>query len=154
MDWVMFGAVSTVSMALVILITAILAVLQLREVSRSRKVTAFTDISQFLQREEIREARRTLFEISGRNFKDWSKEEIEAAEKACHTYDVAGIMVFKKLIEKDLIVNEWRYSIIKCWEVAKPMIIEYRKERGKDYWDDFEWLYERAKGIKIPHGTK
>lgn len=154
MDWYMFGAWSTAFMALAILITAIFAVLQLREASRSRKVAAFTDISQFLQREEIRKARRTLFEISEKNFKDWSIEEREEAEKACHPYDLAGIMVSEKLIEEGLIVKKWRYSIIRCWEAAKPMIMEYRKDRGKDFWGDFEWLYERAKEIKIPHGTK
>jgi len=148
MDWNMISAISTAFMALVILITAIFAVLQLREISRSRKVTAFMNLSQFLQREEIREARRILIGTSGKNFEDWSKEEIEAAEKACSTYDVAGIMVSKKLIEKDLVVNEWRDSIIKCWEAAKPMIEEYRKKRGKDFWDDFEKLYKEAMKIE------
>ncbi len=87
--------------------------------------------------------------ISGKDYKDWSKEEIEAAEKASHTYDVAGVMVFRKLIEKQLVVDEWRYSIIKCWEAAEPMIKGYQKERGKDFWHNFEKLYEEAKKIKI-----
>ena len=125
MDWNVIIAISTAFMALVILITAILAVLQLREISRSRKVTAFVDISQFLQREEIRDARGTLIEASRKDFKDWSEGEKEAAEKACSTYNVAGIMVVKKLIEKDLVVDEWRDSIIKYWEAAEPMIKEY-----------------------------
>ena len=148
MDWNMISAISTAFMALVILITAIFAVLQLREISRSRKVTAFMNLSQFLQREEIRRARRILIGTSGKSFEDWSEEEIEAAERACSTYDVAGIMVSKKLIEKDLVVNEWRDSIIKCWEAAKPMIEEYRKKRGKDFWDDFEKLYKEAMKIE------
>ena len=151
MDWNTISAISTAFMALVILITAIFAVLQLREISRSRKVTAFMNLSQFLQREEIREARRILIGTSGKNFGDWSKEEIEAAEKACSTYDVAGIMVSKKLIERDLVVNEWRDSIIKCWEAAKPMIEEYRKKRGKDFWDDFEKLYKEAMKIETAY---
>ena len=54
----------------------------------------------------------------------------------------------QKLIEKDLVVNEWRDSIIKCWEAAKPMIEEYRKKRGKDFWDDFEKLYKEAMKIE------
>ena len=144
----MLSAVSTAFTALVILITAILAILQLRENSRSRKVTAFISLYQFLQQEEIRKARGILIGISRGNFKDWSKEDIEASEKACHTYDVAGIMVSKKLIEEDLVVNEWRDSIIKCWEAAKPMILEYRKERGEDFWDDFERIYEKANKIE------
>ena len=145
MDWIMIGAISTAFTALVILITAILAVLQLSEISRSRKVTAFMNISQFLQREEIREARSILIRASEKDFKDWSKEEIRAAEKACSTYDVAGGMVIKKLIEKDLVVYEWRDSIIKCWEAAKSMVNKYRETRGRDYWHSFEKIYKMAK---------
>jgi hypothetical protein len=57
------------------------------------------ELSKYLQ-QEIREARRVLIGISGEEYEDWSKKEIEAAEKASHTYDVAGVMVFRKLIEK------------------------------------------------------
>lgn len=148
MDWNIVSAISTGFMALVILITAIFAVFQLKEIVRSRKVAAFTNLSQFLQKEEIREARRILIGISTKDFKSWTRHEVEEAEKVCSTYDVAGIAVSKKLIEKDLVVNEWRDSIIKCWEAAEPMIIEYRKERGMDFWDDFGKLYKMAKKIK------
>ncbi len=152
MDWNMITAISTASMTLIILATAIFAVLQLREIKRSRKVTAFVSLSQFLQEEATRKARGILIDASGEKFNDWSKEEIEAAEKACSTYDVAGIMLSKKLIEKDLLM-EWRDSIIKSWEAAEPMIIEYRKSRGKDYWDDFEKLYRTAKKIETAYNT-
>ena len=154
MNWQILAALGAASTALVILITAILALLQLKEASRARKVAAFTDISRFLQREEIRKARRTLFEIPEKSFKDWTIEEIEEAEKACHPYDLAGIMVSEKLIEENLIVHKWRYSIIRCWEAAEPMVNAYRKDRGNDFWGDFEWLYKKAKEIKITHGAK
>jgi len=149
MDWGMVSAISTAFMALVILITAVFAALQLKQVSKSRKAETFMELSKYLQREEIREARRILIGISGKDYKDWSKEETEAAEKVSHTYDVAGVMVFRKLIEKELVVDEWRRSIIKCWKAAEPMIKGYQKERGKDFWHNFEKLYEEAKKIKI-----
>ena len=152
MDWNMITAISTASMALIILGTAIFAVFQLREIQSSRKLSAFISVRQFLQEESKRRARKILITVlSGKDFKDWSEEEIETAEKACESYDFVGIMVSKKLIEKDFIVTEWRDSIIKCWEAAKPMIIKYRKTRGKDYWDDFEKIYRMAKKIETPY---
>ena len=153
MYWNMVIAIATAFMALVILITAIFAIFQLREVVMSRKVSAFISVCQYLQKEDARKARDILIKVLGKDFKDWSKEEIEAAEKSCSTYDIAGIMVSKKLIEKDLILDEWRNSIIKCWEAAKPMIIEYRKDRGEDFWDDFEKLYEMAIKIEMEYNT-
>jgi len=148
MEWNMITSISTAIMALIILFTVIFAVFQFREIHRSRKVTTFISVRQFLQEEVTRRARGILIRVSGKGFKDWSREEIEAAEKACETYNFVGIMVSKKLIEEDFIANEWRDSIIKCWKAAKPMIVEYRRTRGKDYWDNFEKLYELAKVIK------
>jgi hypothetical protein len=153
MDWGMVSAISTAFMVLVILATAVFAALQLKQVSKSRKAQTFMELSKYLQREEIREARRVLIGISGKEYKDWSKEETEAAEKASHTYDVAGVMVFRKLIEKELVVDEWRRSVIKCWEAAQPMIKGYQKERGKDFWHNFEKLYDEAKRIKTEELT-
>jgi len=148
MDWNMLGAISTALMALVIIATAIFAALQLKEISKSRKVDTFMRLFQYLQREEIREARRILIGISGKDYKDWSEKEVEAAEKACHTYDYAGVMASKKLLEKGLVAKENQDSIIKCWEAAEPMTTKYRKKRGKKFWRGFEKLYEEAKKTK------
>ncbi|HEC92311.1 MAG TPA: hypothetical protein ENI51_04860 [Candidatus Atribacteria bacterium] len=139
---------SSAFVSLVLLVTAVIALWQLREISRSRKVTAFLELYKFLQDENFRTARRTLIRLSGKKFKDWSEEEIYEAERACQSYDLAGIMFKHRLIDKALVVDERRDSIIKCWEAAKPMIDEYRKERGKDFWDGFEALYEEAKKLK------
>lgn len=144
MVWDKVNAIATAFMALIILVTVLFAAFQLRENQKYRKATAFIGVYEFLQEEYTRKARGILITLSEKNFKEWSKKEIEASEKACERYNFAGIMVSKKLIEKDFIVNEWRDSIIRCWEVAKPMIVEYRKSRGKEYWYNFDKLYEMA----------
>ena len=155
MDWNMITAISTAFMALVIVVTAIFALLRLREVIRSRAITAFVSLSQFLQEDATRKARDFLFKSSGRplweKFDTWKKEEIEAAEKVCSTFDVVGIMVSAKLLGKDLLM-EWHYTIIKAYEAAAPMINEYRAPGGtdyrtKDYWNNFERVYKMAKKI-------
>jgi len=45
MDWGMVSAISTGFMALVILITAVFAALQLKQVSKSRKAETFMELS-------------------------------------------------------------------------------------------------------------
>lgn len=133
--------------AFVITITAIIALWELREMTKTRKVSAFIEIYKVLQDEDIRQARRKLIALgkSKKKFSNWTDEEIIAAEKASQTYDMAGIMVNKKLMGKKLIINERRDSIIKCWEAAAPMIKKYQSERGKDFWNDFEKIYYSAK---------
>ena len=145
MVWDKVNAIATVSMDLIILFTVIFAAFQLGENKKYRKVSALIGVYEFLQEEYTRKDRGILIGLSGKNFKKWTHKEIEASEKACERYNFAGIMVSKKLIEKDYIVNEWRDSIIRCWEAAKPMIVEYRKSRGKEYWYNFDKLYQMAK---------
>jgi len=148
--WTMLTAISALITAGVIVITAIFAAFQLIEASKSRKANIFMNIAQFLQREHIREARGTLIKTSRRekDFNKWTDEEKGSAEQACSTYNVAGIMVKRNLIEPDFVVKEWNDSIIKCWEAAQPMVEEYRKTRGRTFWNDFEELYKKAKELK------
>ena len=146
--WNIITAISTAVMAIAVSVTVAFVIKQLKAIQRSSQLDAFTNLIQFLQREEIREARGILIdELSKKDYKDWSKDEIKQAEKACHTYNTAGIIDAKNFIEKDFIAQKNRDSIIKCWEAAKPMIEKYREERGGDFWYDSEGLYKKAKQI-------
>jgi hypothetical protein len=146
MDWNMIGAIATAFMATVVLAAAIIAVWQLLEMRGARKLSAFTNLIQSLQREEIRKARRTLLKDLSRkkNFNSWTEDEIMKAEMVCHTYDTAGLMVSKKHIDGKLVAVEWHNSIVRCWEAAEPMITRYKWERGDDFFRHFEKLYEMA----------
>jgi len=145
-DWTKISTMSSSFMVLVVSIAAIVSVLQFIKLSKSSTATAYVSIFQFLQREHIREARHILItELEKKNFKHWFKEEKEKAAPACASYDVVGAMVRKRLINKFFVVDKWRNSIIRCWEVAEPMVKEYRRDRGDDFWDDFERIYKMAK---------
>ncbi len=149
MDWNLVTAVAT---AVVLAVSAFIAIRQLKQIRRAGQTDAFRNLIELLQREDIREARNVLIEeLSKKDFKNWSKDERRQAEKACHTYNTAGVMAARNLPEKDFIAKKNRSSIIKCWRAAQPMIKEYRKERGEDFWEDFEELYKGAKKIKERH---
>jgi len=122
---------------------------ELDQLIKERRITAFIELTKLLEQDDIRKARGTLIKIgkSGKQFKDWSKEEKEEVEKVCYSYSVAGILVSEELIEKDLVIQGWHDSITKCREAADPMIIEYRRERGEDFWNGFENLYKMAKEL-------
>jgi len=145
MIWEIIVAVSTAFSALVILITAIFAVWQLNEMRKSRQLDAYINIVQILQNEEIRGARRTLIsKLTKKDFEEWTEEDRNQAEKVCHTYDTVGMMSLEKHIDSKLVTAGWHYSITTCWEACCPMIKEYRKTRGEDYWDNFEKLNKMA----------
>jgi hypothetical protein len=143
--WDMISAISTAFSAVVIFVAAIIAVWQLCEMRKARQLDAFINLIQILQDEKIREARGILLEkLSKKEFKEWTDDERKQADKACQAYDIVGMMSSKKHIDSKL-AAEWHNSIIKCWKAAEPMIMQYRKKRGKDFWHDFETLYEIAR---------
>lgn len=114
-DWTRISEISTFFMALVVFVGGILSVLQFRKLSRSGTATAFTDILQWLQREDIRQARRYLMStLKDKDYSKWIEYDKKKAEQVCSTYDVAGVMAKKHLIKKYFVVDKWADSIVKC----------------------------------------
>lgn len=142
--WNTLTAISTTISVLIISVTGYFIYRQLREMRMATIATAFSAIMTFLQDEKVRKARKILMNITKDDINNWTTYEKTNAEIACSTYDTVGIMLRKEVINPEMVTAEWRHSIIKCWEKAQPMIKSYRKERGEDFWNDFQWLYKDA----------
>lgn len=98
---------------------------------------------EILQAEEVRQARKTIFELGlrGKKIKQWNKTEIKSAEIVCHTYDSVGQMVRNNLLKRKIIIDSWGHSIRRSWTILEPLVQKYRLEwNSPAVWDDFEWL--------------
>lgn len=129
----------------IIAMTAIFIFFQVKQMKLATIAQAFSTILLIIQAPDRKEARKTLTNIETNDLNKWTTKERDDAEFACSTYDAVGILLQKKVIEHEMVTKEWQYSIISCWDKAKPLIDELRDKRGKDYWNDFEWLYNEAK---------
>ena len=147
MNWEAVAAISAAAQTLVVLGTMVAAVIQLRKMNQSNMIQAYMSIVSQLQVPEIREARRFLMmEMANKKeFSCWQESEIVKCERVCAAYDTVGQLLRQGAAHPEMVVDHWHSSIVKCWEAALPMITEYRKARGEDYWDEFEWLYGQAK---------
>ena len=151
MSWDAIIGIFTAMSFIVILITGIVIFYQLRELKKGTVAQAFSTIASVLEDDKVRMARRTLIGNSKSDFNTWTGKEKDEAEIACKSYDVVGIMVQNKMIPQKMVIKEWRRSIIKSYEHARPMIEDYRKDRGDDFWKNFEWLYDKAKNPSFFH---
>jgi len=154
MGWDAMSAIATAAAAFVFIVTAIIAVVQLREMKRGTIAQAFSAIVSLLHSEKCRKARKVLMNIEEKDFAKWTEDQVDDAEIACSTYDIVGILLRRKVIDHRMVTAEWGQSIVKCWEHAEPMITRYRKGRGQDYWDDFEDLYNKARDLKDQRGKR
>ena len=149
MSWDAVTAISTAITAIVLAGTGIFIAVQAKELKRSAYAEAFAAISKLLDNEKARMARCTLMTNSKKDFNCWNQPEINDAEFVCSLYGSVGSMVRNKFISQKIIIDEWGYSIRRCYEHARPMIDEYRKLCGdnfreENYRTDFQWLYDKA----------
>jgi hypothetical protein len=124
-----------------------------REVHLARISTyagAYKAIVEIIQAEEIRAARRYLFEILEKKpFEAWNQEDRHAAEKVCHTYDSVGQMVRYGFIPKHYVVDSWGASLRRTWAITLPLVYEFRQQNNAaEIWDDYEWLAKEAKAFQ------
>ena len=133
--------------SLIALITAIFILLQVKEIKRATYTGAFKAIYEILQDEEKRKARgHVLNVLSKKEYKDWTDEDKKIAEKVCHNYDSAGIIVRNKMLPTKIVADSWGDSLRRCWSILHPLVRDYRTTRNSDeFWDDFEWLAKKAK---------
>lgn len=96
----------------------------------------------------MRNARATLIGLKNKSFESWSPQEVEAADLALRKYNFVAIMVSNRLIPARFILPELSTSLVLCWEAAQPMIKKYRNERGTNYWEKLEVLYNLAKSYR------
>ncbi|MGD0405576.1 MAG: hypothetical protein ABSB10_02860 [Candidatus Bathyarchaeia archaeon] len=148
MSWEEVSSISTALSAPFVVISVLLVFYQLREMKKTNQVGAFSFIVNLLQDEKARKARGALMKISEKDFSKWTSDEVKNAEIACSRYDTVGIMLKQAGIDFGMVTDQWRDSIMKSWENAKPMLDSYRKSRGNDFWDEFDLLYKKAKNTR------
>jgi hypothetical protein len=113
---------------------------QVVELKRTGNLNAFLAVVNYLQDERVRNARGTLIRLSDRDFDSWTKEERDAADLALRRFNSVAIMIRKHLIPIELVLPEWENTLVLCWRSAQPLIAEYRKQRGAQYWHELESL--------------
>ena len=118
---------------------------QLAAMQHSGRSQSLLTLIDYLQRPGTPEARGVLMGLDGTDFQEWTREQKLAAERAISAYDVAGILIRDGAISdaKEILIDNWGFSIRRCYDIAAPFIADTRKTRGEGYWDDFEWLAEQ-----------
>lgn len=135
---------------IILILTVLFSYGQLRQMKKTSQAQNAVVLMKDLLIPRLREDRKFLLRERENHFRnkpidEWKEHEKDAVERVCASYDLAGIMIQEGLVPKEIIVKNWWHSIIGCYEWSSPLI-NYRQEKhGKDFWDDFKWLYEKAK---------
>jgi len=144
MDWSILSTVFSLIQTIIVIVAAVWAYFQLKEMKKGTIAQTFFSIVEVVQEPRVRQARDILMTIKNQNYNQWTENERKSAEIACSTYDNVGILLKVEVLDFRMIIDHWHNSIMKCWNRAQPMINKYREERGKDFWSGFQWLYDNC----------
>lgn len=144
------AVIAQLTSSTILVATAFMVWIQIREVRRSTYATAFKTIYDILQDEEVRKQRgHVMNELAEKDYSSWTAADVKAAEKVCHTYDSVGIMCRNGMIPTKIIVDSWANSLQTTWKILRPLIEDYRETRNFNrHWDDFQWLAKKAKNFQ------
>jgi hypothetical protein len=138
---------------LTLLATFIAYLAQLRlmqkQVDASRESTLAQNtlaVVQFIQQPDFRASRGYVMKnLDKKAFEDWTQEDHRHAGQVCWSWDAVGLLVGANIADRNLIVDNWRASILKAYMVLVPHIAEIRRNLGvPSYWGNFEWLAHQA----------
>jgi uncharacterized membrane protein YccC len=139
-------ATSACCSTLIVLISAIFVWRQVTEIRLATRATSHKAVTDMLSNEHVVASRRTVFtELDGIDHQEWTKEQREAADAVCRTYDAAGQMVDYQFLDERYVADHWAHSLEQSWRILKDYV-KYLREKRSAYetWDNFERLAKKA----------
>lgn len=144
MCWTAFAAIGAWFTGIIIFISVFILRKQVMVMYRSLEAQNYIATVNFLQNENTVNARTLLLSsLKGKEFGNWTEEEKSKVAWVGRSYDVAAILVYHKMLSKEIIFN-WGDSLVKCWNALSPLIKERKEEENWDVWHNFYKLAKEA----------
>lgn len=113
---------------------------------KSARAQNLLNLVVYLSQESLRTDRENVINLNRTNKPwPWLADEIKATERVCASYNLAGLLAKDHAIPTDTFVSAYTDSLKKCYAASEKLLSEYRRERGQEYWCNFDWLVKRIK---------
>jgi hypothetical protein len=127
----------------------ITAVLSYRYLKRQHNLNGLQDAFKILNNSEHRNFRKKVYELH-HEFQETGKLEIfrdvPEVENVRADFDVLGVLIKNKNIDKNLFLREYGLVVYRCWVCLEAPIMDERQRRDvKAFMENFEWLSDEAR---------
>lgn len=148
MSWEGLTAVGTVFTGLVIVVTAIVGVNQLRQLRAQRRDTAAVELVRSLQDDTFLRAYSNVFSLP----ESASATEVRAKGDACmeaavtvgFRLEMLGVLVYRGAIPFGITEDLIGGLVVGAWRRLRDNVCEFRKEKvWPGYMEWFQWLAEQ-----------
>lgn len=126
---------------------------QLRYMSHSRKTEDMFTLMEFLHRPPFRKARMAvLVDEWPVNFADYQPVHKSVAWAVCSSFDFAGLMVYRGLVDDKDFYNYWAIPIVALARKLDAFVVAQHFTgdaggdfKGEDYWPYYDILVKEAR---------
>lgn len=142
--WNVAASITTVLGFFVIIYTVLVALGQLKEMTRTRHLEAMLRVYEIIGSREARTQRRFLYTQLTSSPAQLSSEERDHVEDVSASFDRIGKLIEDGLVPKEMLFDSHCEMIIRCWIKLKPYIIYHRQQIGGRHVEHFELLANQA----------
>ena len=150
------AAVSIAIASAGVLAGVIYYVLEIRHQSRLRQTESVIKLSPWfnMNAREVQEAITQVCSIEYENYDDYlerysGKPEHMTLKILGNYFEGMGILVYRKLVETDIVYDFWGDIIQSSWEKIEPLVAGMRKDSGDlNMFRFWEYLYHEMKKRK------
>jgi len=150
------AAVSIAIASAGVLAGVIYYVLEIRHQSRLRQTESVIKLSPWfnMNAREVQEAITQVCSIEYENYDDYlerysGKPEHMTLKILGNYFEGIGILVYRKLVETDIVYDFWGDLIQSSWEKIEPLVAGMRKDSGDlNMFRFWEYLYHEMKKRK------
>jgi hypothetical protein len=160
-EWV--TALATVGTFVVILFSAIAALVQLRHMRSSNQIVALTELRETLESPEFHAAQRFVSYELPQRLRDPLEArniavlpfagEYQAIATVANFFESMGLFVKNGIIDKDIACDVWSIVILRNWNALAAVVSYVRTNTDPAVWENFEYLAVLATRYVEEHPT-
>ncbi|MFZ2361603.1 MAG: hypothetical protein WA040_19845 [Anaerolineae bacterium] len=149
--WSTLSSAATILGFAVVIYTAVVALGQLKEMTRARHLEAMLQVYEMIGSEEARKHRRFIYTELESKPEELTPSERKHVEQVSVTFDRIGKLVESGLIPRDELLESHCEVIIRSWKKLEPYILYHRHIVGGRHAQYFEHLAATAQEYHSRH---
>lgn len=143
MDW---DTIATAAQTVVVLATAIFAVVALRQSVSTRRLESLFRVMEDYHSDRLRQDRRIVEKLPGKGLDRMDESVRDSYDRLVESFNKLGYLVAKRHADKREVLELYNASILANWSRLKPYVVDKRQSMAYDeYGRDFEKLAMAAR---------
>jgi hypothetical protein len=136
------SAWSALVQAIVVVVAAVYALIQLREARNSRRASIALHLIESLNIDDAIKRRHKLYKSIAKRIPNTRPKDDLILGRISNEFSSIGFLLKHKLIDGPLVITLYFAATIRCWELMAPWVEKQRFARSDAYYaEGFEYLY-------------